>query len=85
MGAYSLGILPMGGGKSMAYELPPLYRGQLTIAIFLFRVLTSQAAQSCCDYRITYEQWTLMDLRLADGKRLVLMVIKTLLSHLIPE
>jgi hypothetical protein len=84
-GNHTIGILPTGGGKSMAYELPPLCKGQLTIAAFPFRVLTSQAAQSCQDRGISFEQWTVSHPRSMDGKRLVLMAVETLLSHQIVE
>lgn len=84
-GNHTLGILPTGGGKSLTYELPPVCKGQLTIAAFPFRVLTSQAAQNCRDRGITFEQWTSKDQREIEGKRLVLMAIETLLVNQVLE
>ena len=78
---YTIAVLPTGGGKSLAYELPPLCKGQLTIAVFPFKVLASQAAQTCRDRGVNFEHWTSTHPRSVEGKRLVLMAIETLLSH----
>ena len=75
---HTLAVLPTGGGKSIAYELPPLCEGQLTIAAFPFRVLSSQAAQQCRERGMNFEHWTSMDQRSVEGKRLVIMAIETL-------
>jgi len=79
-GNHTIGVLPTGGGKSIAYELPPVYHGQVTIAAFPFRVIAGQAAQTCSDRGIPFEHWTSNDLRFIVDTRLVIVAIETLLS-----
>jgi len=69
-GHHTIGILPTGSGKSLAYELPPICQGQLTIAVLPFKVLISQAEQNC----------VINDARFIDEERLVIMAVETLLS-----
>jgi len=79
-GRHTIGVLPTGGGKSLAYELPPVCQGQLTIAAFPFKVITSQAAQNCIDRGVGFQRWVSKDPRFIDEERLIIMAIETLLS-----
>jgi hypothetical protein len=55
---YTIGVLPTGGGKSAAYEIPPTFQGQATIAVLPFRVIKSQAEEKCRRAGLNIEVWT---------------------------
>ena len=77
---HTLAILPTGGGKSMAYEVPAASVGQLTIAAFPFKVLVAEAKEKCSQRGLAVEQWTSDSTRLNIAQvRLVVMAIETLL------
>jgi hypothetical protein len=84
-GRHTICVLPTGGGKSLAYELPPICRDQVTIAVFPFRVLLAQAAEACSRRGVPYRQWNTTTVRDLKDVRLVIMSIETLLSHEILE
>lgn len=79
-GRHTIGVLPTGGGKSLAFELPTLVKGQVTIAAFPYKVIVSQAAKNCNDRGVPYERWTSLDTRSTTTPKLVLMAIETLVS-----
>jgi hypothetical protein len=79
-GTYTIGVLPTGGGKSMAYEIPSICVGQLTIAVFPFRVILAQAMENCTRRGLPVERWGSTDARFVSNMRLVLMMTETLLS-----
>lgn len=79
-GKHTIGILPTGGGKSIAYELPPICQDKVTIAAFPFRAILDQAASTCRERGIAFQQWTTTDFREIHDERLVIMSIETLLS-----
>jgi len=86
-GKHTIAVLPTGGGKSLAYELPPLCSGLLTIAAFPFKVITAQAKQNCENRGVAFEHWTATSGRLLNDNntRLILMALETLLSNPILE
>lgn len=79
---HTLAVLPTGGGKSMAYEIPAYCMGQLVIAVFPFKILVSQALRKCGQHGLAVQQWTSSDKRLDIEKtQLVVMAIETLLCE----
>lgn len=82
---HTVGVLPTGGGKSLAYELPPVCLGQLTFAVFPFRVLLDQAEQTCKNRGISFTRWAKSTHREISNARLVIMSIETLLTGEILE
>jgi len=84
---HTIAVLPTGGGKSLAYELPPLCSGQLTIAAFPYKVITAQAKQNCENRGVACEHWTVTSSRMLqdDNVRLIFVAFETLLSQPILE
>ena len=79
-GAYTLAVLPTGGGKSIAYEVPPSYKDKITIVAFPYRVIMSQAFENAKRHGLSAEVWTVHTKRHL-GARLVIMAIETLLTE----
>lgn len=77
---HTVAVLPTGGGKSLAYELTSVSIDKLIIAAFPFKVLTSQAKQSCTDHGIPFHPWTADNPECGDDRKLVIVPIETLLS-----
>jgi hypothetical protein len=84
-GHHTVAVLPTGGGKSLAYELPPVCQGRVTIAVFPFKVIASQAAQMCTDRGVAFHHWVTTDYREINDKRLVIMAVETILTAAIIE
>jgi len=78
---HTVAVIPTGGGKSIAYQFPAICTGQLTIAAFPFKVLVSQAIQTCRDRGIAAQQWTTVDPAVdLTRTRLIIVAMETLLS-----
>lgn len=75
---YTIGILPTGGGKSAAYEVPPAVLGQITIAVLPFRAIKSQAVEKCKEIGLGVEVWTKNTQKvIGETTRLIIMALET--------
>ncbi|KAF9644004.1 hypothetical protein BDM02DRAFT_3103599, partial [Thelephora ganbajun] len=54
---FTLAILPTGGGKSIAYELPPLITTMITVAIIPFKRILCQAYERACASGVLTVEW----------------------------
>lgn len=83
---YTIGILPTGGGKSAAYEVPPAVLGQITVVVLPFRAIKSQAVEKCKEIGLGAEVWT-KDTNKVIGKttRLIIMALETFVDSAIIE
>jgi hypothetical protein len=54
---FTLAVLPTGGGKSIAYELPPLITTLITVAIIPFKRILKQAYKRAYALGISVVEW----------------------------
>ena len=78
---YTIGILPTGSGKSIAYELPPTYQGQVTIVAIPYKAIISQALQTAKSRGVAAEVWRVNDTRNVENLRLVIVPYDSLLTE----
>jgi hypothetical protein len=76
-GNYTLAILPTGGGKSLSFELPPSFQGQITIAALPYKVILSQALQNAKARGMEAEIWYSSTPKNTENVRLILMPFET--------
>lgn len=79
-GQYTVAIMPTGGGKSVAFEVPPAVQGQITVAAFPYRVILSQAIQNAKNRGLSAEVWLSSTPRDIGKVRLVLMPYESILA-----
>lgn len=49
--------MPTGSGKSIAYELPPIYQGQLTLVAMPYKIIVNQAERNAKRYGVSARVW----------------------------
>jgi hypothetical protein len=77
---YMIGVLPTRGGKSLAYKIPPICTGQVTIIMCPFRILVSQVIQKCREHGLAVVHWGKKDAKdLNKDVRLIIITIEPLL------
>jgi hypothetical protein len=82
---YTVGVLPTGGGKSLAYEIPPICTGQVTIVACPFKVIVSQALRKCKERGLAVERWGSQDVKDVKNTRLVVMTVEALVHPTMSE
>ena len=75
---YTVAVIPTGGGKSVAFEVPPAIQGQLTVAAFPYRVILAQVKENAETSGLAAEHWVVNTPRDVNGVRLVLTQFETL-------
>ena len=76
-GSHAVAILPTGAGKSMAFEIPPVVRGALTIAIVPFRTIAAQILRDANLRGIRAELWRSTTIRETTQNKLIVMAVET--------
>ena len=54
---HTLAIMLIGSGKSIAYEVPPIFQGQAIIVIILYKAIISQVLQNTRSHKVKAEHW----------------------------
>lgn len=78
--SYTIGVMPTGAGKSIAYELPPTFQKQVTIVAIPYRAIISQVVQNAKKNGISAEVWHVKTPRNLDSLRLVIMPFDSILT-----
>jgi superfamily II DNA helicase RecQ len=78
---HTLAVMPTGLGKSIAYELPPIHQGQLTLVTIPYRVIVSQALQNAWRHGVAAEVWRLNTPRTIEKTRLVIVPYDCILQN----
>jgi superfamily II DNA helicase RecQ len=76
-GVHTVAILPTGGGKSMAFEIPPVLKGALTIVVLPFRAIITQVIRTAARRGLTIERWRLSTTRDISRTRLIMVAVET--------
>ena len=76
-GNHAVAILPTGAGKSMAFEIPPVVRGALTIAIVPFKTIAAQILRDANLRGIRAELWRSTTVRETSQNKLIVMAVET--------
>ena len=79
-GGYTLAVIPTGGGKSAAFEIPPSFQRQITVVAFPYRVILCQALEIARRNGTAAEVWTVNTERNADNVKLILVQYETLIA-----
>ena len=79
-GGHTVAILPTGGGKSMAFTIPPIVYGRLTIAVIPFKSIITQVLRDANHRGIKAERWTVNTDRGIRETRLAVMGVETIIQ-----
>ena len=86
MSRHTIAVLPTGSGKSVAYELPPLYDGRITIVGVPFRLVVNQVLANAERRGLMAEVWLKATPKIIkDGLRLIVVPYDTLLTETFAE
>jgi hypothetical protein len=80
-GRHTLAILPTGGGKSMAFEIPPVVQGRLTLVVVPYRLIIAQVVEDARRRGIKAERWVAGTARDTSRTRLVVVAVETILNN----
>ena len=80
-GTHTVAILPTGGGKSAAFEVPPVLDGRLTIVVVPFRAVISQVLHNAEHRGIKAERWTTATARELHRTRLAVVAVETVITQ----
>lgn len=81
---YTVGVLPTGSGKSMAFELPPIFMGQTTIVAIPYRLIVSQVLEKAKERGLRAVHWnvkTSTSWTLPEDPVLIVVAFETLLNE----
>ena len=76
-GNHAVAILPTGAGKSMAFEIPPVVRGALTIVIVPFKTIAAQILRDANRRGVKAELWRATTVRETSQNKLIVMAVET--------
>jgi len=81
LGRHTIGVLPTGSGKSMAFELACRLSKRSTIVAVPFRLLASQVYQTAVDRGLPVERWEVKTYRDVSKVKLIIVAYETLITH----
>lgn len=79
-GQHTIAILPTGSGKSMAFEIPPVVEGRLTLVVVPFKAIMMQVLEGVAKKGIHVERWISTSTFDHSRTRLALIAVETATS-----
>ena len=84
-GNHTLAVIPTGGGKSVAFEVPPFFQQQVTVAAFPYKVILSQATINAERALLAAQSWTSKTVREIEDQRLIIMPFESIATKKVTE
>jgi hypothetical protein len=67
-------IIGTGKGKSLAFELPPMYEDKRTVVVHAYRSMTAESERRAHDKQLKWHHWTASDTDVEDARLIILAV-----------
>ena len=79
-GFHATAVIPTGGGKSMAFEVPPAVAEAVTVVILPFKAIIAQVVQTARRRGLNVEQWVSATVQDPTNTRLVVVAVETAIN-----
>jgi hypothetical protein len=76
-GFHATAVIPTGGGKSMAFEVPPAVAEAITVVILPFKAIIAQVVRTARRRGLNVEQWVSATVQDPTNTRLVVVAVET--------